>query len=137
MWKTATVAEVRFNDDFEGYSLGEDLDFSLRARQKGKLIMAPAARLRHLQPVGGRPDGFQLGYVSIFNHYQIHRRGLPDRSWRDVVAFAYAWSMDTVMLLRHLAFPSRARSTLDQLRGRLHAAHDLLRGVRANPPEAG
>jgi GT2 family glycosyltransferase len=127
MWKTATVAELGFNDAFEGYSLGEDVDFSLRARQKGKLIMAPRARLQHLQPVGGRPDGFQLGYFTIFNRYQVHRRGLPDRKWSDVLAFAYAWSMDSLILVRHLAFPQRARPMFDHLRGRLRAATDLLR----------
>jgi GT2 family glycosyltransferase len=126
MWKTATVAELGFNDAFEGYSLGEDVDFSLRARRRGKLVMAPAARLLHLQPKEGRLDGFKLGYLTIYNRYEVHRRGLANRSWRDVVAFAYAWSMDTLMLLRHLAFPQRARSTLKQLRGRLHAARDLL-----------
>jgi len=127
MWKTAIVAELRFNDDFVGYSMGEDVDFSLRARRRGKLIMAPAARLRHLQPAGGRPDGFRLGYFSIYNRYQIHRRGLTDRSWRDVAAFAYAWSLDTILMLRHLMFPGRTLSTLSELRGRLRAAGALLR----------
>ena len=126
MWKTAIVAELGFNGAFEGYSLGEDVDFSLRARRKGKLVMAPAARLLHLQPEGGRLDGFKFGYDSIFNRYQIHRRGLSDRSWTDVVAFAYAWSVDSLMLVRHLVLPRRALATFRELRGRLQAARDLL-----------
>ena len=134
MWKTATVAELGFNDAFEGYSLGEDVDFSLRARQKGKLIMAPRARLQHLQPVGGRPDGFQLGYFTIYNRYQVHRRGLPDRGWRDVAAFAYGWSLDSLLLLRHLAFPRRARPIFNQLRGRLRAVTDLVRAKLRKVP---
>ncbi|HYT33223.1 MAG TPA: glycosyltransferase [Thermoanaerobaculia bacterium] len=127
MWKTSTVADLGFNNAFQGYSLGEDIDFSLRARRRGKLIMAPAARLLHLQPTGGRLDGFELGYFTIYNRYEVHRRGLSNRNWPDVVAFAYAWSVDTLMLFRHLAFPQRARSTFGQLRGRLHAARDLVR----------
>jgi GT2 family glycosyltransferase len=126
MWRTETVAELGFNDAFEGYSLGEDVDFSLRARRKGKLVMAPAARLRHLQPPAGRLDAYRLGYFTIYNRYQVHRRGLSERGWADVAAFVYAWSLDTVILLRHLAFPDRARSTFDHLRGRIRAVRDLL-----------
>ncbi|MEP6802073.1 MAG: glycosyltransferase [Acidobacteriota bacterium] len=127
MWKTATVVDLGFNDAFEGYSLGEDVDFSLRARQKGKLIMTPAARLLHLQPKGGRPDGFKLGYFTIYNRYQIHRRGLNDRTRRDVAAFIYAWTLDSLIVSRRLVYPKRAGSILEHLRGRLRAALDLLK----------
>jgi GT2 family glycosyltransferase len=131
MWKTEAVAELRFNDAFQGYSLCEDVDFSLRARQKGKLIMAPAARLTHFHPPQGRLDDFRMGYFTIYNRFEAHRRGLSNRTWRDVAAFAYAWSLDSLILLRHLASPTRARPVFQNLRGRLLAAGDLLRGLPA------
>jgi len=126
MWRTETAARLRFNDAFEGYSLGEDVDFSLRARRHGKLVMAPAARLMHLQPPAGRLDDYRLGYFTIYNRYQVHRRGIHGRKWTDVAAFVYGWSLDSLIMLRHLASPARARSTFAHLRGRMRAVRDLL-----------
>jgi hypothetical protein len=66
--------------------------------------------------------------MAIYNRYQIHRRGLSDRSWRDVVWFVYAWTLDTLMLCRNLLFPKRWAPTFRHLAGRLVAVADLSRG---------
>ena len=126
MWRTAVAREIQFAEDFEGYAQGEDLEFSLRAREKGKLLLAPAARLDHLHATAGRPDDFRLGYSAISNRFRIHRRCLPGRGARDVLWFLYAWTLDTLLLARHLASRRRARPTLRQVAGRLRAAADLL-----------
>ena len=84
MWRTETVAELRFHEPFEGYAQGEDLDFSLRARRKGRLVLAPTARLQHLCDPAGRPNDFRLGYSGIYNRYEIHREvcpTAPGRTW--------------------------------------------------------
>ena len=128
MWRTDVIRDLGFNEAFAGYGQGEDLEFSLRAGKKGRLVLAPAARLRHLHEDGGRPDNFRLGYMAIHNRYLIHRDGLADRTWRDVAWFVYAWGIDTVMLLRHIIVPSRCVPTLRQLGGRLKAVLDLVRG---------
>jgi GT2 family glycosyltransferase len=128
MWKTAPARDLGFHEGFAGYAQGEDLDFSLRARRRGTLVMAGRARLQHLHETSGRPDHFRLGYMAIYNRYQIHRRGLSDRSWRDVVWFVYAWTLDTLMLCRNLLFPKRWAPTFRHLAGRLVAVADLSRG---------
>jgi GT2 family glycosyltransferase len=128
MWKTAPARDLGFHEGFAGYAQGEDLDFSLRARRRGTLVMAGGARLQHLHETSGRPDHFRLGYMAIYNRYQIHRRGLFDRSWRDVVWFVYAWTLDTLMLCRNLLFPKRWAPTFRHLAGRLVAVADLSRG---------
>lgn len=128
MWRTDVLRDLGFNEAFAGYGQGEDLEFSLRARKKGRLVLATGARLRHLHEGGGRPDNFKLGYMAIHNRYVIHRQGIDNRSWRDVVLFAYAWGIDTVMMLRHIVFPSRCIAVLHQLGGRLKAVVDLMRG---------
>jgi GT2 family glycosyltransferase len=128
MWRTDVIRDLGFNEAFAGYGQGEDLEFSLRARKKGRLVLAPAARLRHLHEDGGRPDNFRLGYMAIHNRYLIHRDGLENRSWRDVTWFVYAWGIDTLMMLRHIVIPSRSVSVVQQLGGRLKAVLDLVRG---------
>jgi GT2 family glycosyltransferase len=128
MWRTGPAKDVRFHDGFAGYGQGEDLDFSLRMRRHGRLVLVPSARLSHLHEPQGRPDDFRLGYMAIRNRYEIHRRGLSERTVRDVAWFAYAWSVDTLMLARHFLHPARWRSTARHIGGRLHAAADLARG---------
>lgn len=124
MWRAAVARDLSFREAFSGYGQGEDLEFCLRARASGKLLLIPTARLRHLHEPAGRPDGFRLGYAAIYNRYRIHRdvfgRG------RDALWFAYAWSLDTLLLARSLLTPARASATLAQIRGRLSAAADLL-----------
>jgi GT2 family glycosyltransferase len=126
MWKTETIHEVGFCEAFAGYAQGEDLDFSVRAGRKGKLVLAGAARLRHLHAASGRPNHFRQGYMALYNEYQIHRRVLEDRNLRDVAWFAYAHALDTLFLARHLLVPRRWGPTLRQLGGRLSAAYSLL-----------
>lgn len=127
MWRTAVAREIRFCEDLTGYALGEDLDFSLRARSRGRLVVTGAAQVLHLLEPSGRPGWFQWGYMAIKNKYLIHRRALPDRTWRDVAWFIYAWVFDTLLLMRHLFAAGRRRAVLLQIAGRLKAAYDLLR----------
>jgi GT2 family glycosyltransferase len=128
MWRTETLREVGFFDAFEGYAQGEDLDFSLQAKKKGKLFTAGKARVLHLFDEGGRPDHFRMGYMAIHNRYNIHRRGLESRSWRDVGLFVYAWTFDTILLTRRFFLPGHFTSTAMQIAGRLRATFDLVRG---------
>jgi GT2 family glycosyltransferase len=128
MWKTAAIREVGFHEDFEGYALGEDLEFSLRIRQKGKLVVVGSAHVLHLQVPQGRPSPYDFGYMAIYNKYQIHRRALPDRRWYDILWFGYTWTVDTFLLLRHL-FSTQTRGTnMQRLAGRMKAGYDILRG---------
>lgn len=126
MWRTALARELGFHSELEGYAQGEDLEFSLRALRRGKLVMAGAAQVLHLHEPAGRPDHYRLGYMAIHNRYHIHRRGLPDRDWRDVAWFAYAWTLDTLLLARLFAVPGRASATAREMVGRAKAAYDLL-----------
>jgi GT2 family glycosyltransferase len=128
MWKTDAARAARFHDGFAGYAQGEDLDFSLRLRKQGRLLMACAADLRHLPDPAGRPDPARQGYMEIYNRYHIHRRGLADRTARDVLRFIYAWTVDTVLLFRHILPGHRPLPTLRQIGGRVRAARDLVRG---------
>jgi GT2 family glycosyltransferase len=128
MWGTAVLRTVGFGEMFEGYAQGEDLDVSLRAGKHGRIVIAGSATFLHLFDEGGRPDHGKLGYMAIYNRYHIQRRGLGGRTWRDAAWFAYAWGLDTLMLLRNVPVPSRTRGTLLQLGGRFRATLDILRG---------
>jgi GT2 family glycosyltransferase len=127
MWKTQLVRELGFHDGFAGYGQAEDLEFSLRAARRGRLVMTTGARYRDERAIGGRPDPYRRSYMAMQNRYWIHRT-LPDRGARDVAWFVYTWSLDTVMLARHLVFPGRWGMMFREIAGRAAAVVDLLRG---------
>jgi GT2 family glycosyltransferase/SAM-dependent methyltransferase len=126
MWRTEIVREIRFDESLAGYAQAEDLDFSLRAKPYGRLVMLSTPLMRHVHAQAGRPDAFQLGYMELRNRYRIHHRALPNRTWRDVAWFCYAWSVDTLLLARHLAVPGRMGRTVRQILGRMAAARSLV-----------
>jgi GT2 family glycosyltransferase len=126
MWKTRVVRETGFYEGFVGYAHGEDLEFSLRARQ-GRLLVSGTARVEHLYEHSGRPDPYDYGYMAIYNKYEIHRRALPDRTWLDIAWFIYAWTLDTLFQIRHLFMPGRKVSVLYHIAGRLRATIDITR----------
>jgi GT2 family glycosyltransferase len=127
-WKTDEARTAGFDEHCGGYGQGEDLEFSLRLGKRGKLLMTSEALVNHLEEPTGRPAQFALGYMAIYNRYRIHRRALADRNWRDVAWFAYAWSLDTVMLSRGLFQPRSSAPTLAHLAGRAKAACDIVTG---------
>jgi len=126
MWKTEVVRKLRFNESFRGYSAGEDLEFSLRAAALGRLMFAGRAHLLHLHEGSGRPDPYRLGYMSIQNAYEIHRRCLKGRTRLDVLRFAYAAAIDIAVWTVGTLRP-RASETRQFLRGRLRFVTDTLR----------
>jgi GT2 family glycosyltransferase len=128
MWRTAAARECGFYETFGGYGLGEDLEFSLRMRQHGALVLAGSARALHLHSAAGRPDPFRRGYMEIRNRYQIHRSAERHLDWRDHAWFAYVWTLDTLVLGCSLLVPTRTRRTFLNVAGRLKAAFDLVRG---------
>jgi GT2 family glycosyltransferase len=128
MWKTDLARELGFYEAFAGYAQAEDLEFSLRAGRRGRLLMACEARVRDDHALAGRPNAFRMGYMAVHNRWIVHRRCLPGRTRRDAAWFAYAWIVDTLLLGRHLVFPSRWGATVRQIAGRLKATLDLAQG---------
>jgi GT2 family glycosyltransferase len=128
MWKTEIARSVGFCESLAGYGWGEDLEFSLRARRRGRLVLAGRARLDHLTEGDGRPDHFRLGYMELRNRWQIHRTCLGERSLRDRCLLAYSAVLDTLILTCGLLNPWSAGGRARRLAGRAVAAYQILRG---------
>lgn len=128
MWRTAPAREVRFNEGFDGYAIGEDLEFSLRMRAKGALAVAGRARVLHLQDEGGRPETCELGYMSLRNWYDIHRRCLPNRTRADGAYFVYAFCLDALIQLLALVKVRNRQTRWRFLRGSLRFLIELFMG---------
>ncbi|WP_442508740.1 glycosyltransferase family 2 protein [Novipirellula sp. SH528] len=128
MWKTKHARELGFCESFDSYAQSEDLDFSLRMRDKGALVLAGPAHLQHLPDPSGRPNHFKLGYMAIHNRYHIFKRTYPDRGWADNTQFIYTWTMDSVLHARGLVIPSQSAATLKHLAGRMKALFHAITG---------
>jgi hypothetical protein len=128
LWNASQARSARFCEEFSNYSQSEDLEFSLRMREKGQLAVTTHARLRHLEATGGRETHFPLGYMAIRNRYYIHQRQFGKRRYGYIAWFGYAWLLDTAMLMRNFVRPRRIPGTVQHLVGRFVATCELLSG---------
>lgn len=88
IWNFQSIKDLRFEEDFFGQSLGEDVIFSYLASRRGILLTNPNVLITHYESNVGRP-----GYVEFYrmwtrNRYrliQVMELGLRGR-------VSYAWS---------------------------------------------
>jgi len=113
MWRTSLVSELGFNERFVRYANGEDLEFSLRAKKLGKLLLAGSARLCHLHDSSGRLDQRELSRTTAVNNLAIFEGQLPNRTCFDYSYFFYGYFIN--MLLEQLGF-LRARQPMQAFR---------------------
>lgn len=81
-WRRQVFDTERFSEYFQGYSQGEDLEMSLRAARRWKLVCAGDAHILHLHAPGGRPLHFSRGRMDVVNRYFIWKRHTPDAELR-------------------------------------------------------
>jgi glycosyltransferase involved in cell wall biosynthesis len=70
-WKSTIFDELRFEDKFEGQSLGEDVLFSSKAKTKGKLKVDTSVIMDHLESEIERPNLQNFYVMWISNRYEI------------------------------------------------------------------
>jgi GT2 family glycosyltransferase len=126
MLKTTAACQVGFDEALAGYGQGEDLDFSLRLRERGRIAIAGAARCQHFHEPSGRPDAFRLGQMEIWNRYRIWRRVHRQPRLTDRIAFTYAWTFDTILLMRDAVRPKYAANGIRRIAGRVRGASRVL-----------
>lgn len=131
MWRTEVARAVGFDAGFTGYGNGEDLDFSLRARAHGRLVVAGAARVLHLHAEGGRPDPERSAYDGARNLLRIHGTCGPVRRPGALAWFIYAYACDTALRLLTIARPGPLRARWQFVRGRMRFLWELARRGRA------
>jgi len=70
----------KFSTYFEGYGLYEDADYSIRAQQFGKNVVATKAQLFHYHDASGRPNKYQYGKMVVRNGWYVWRVKYPNPS---------------------------------------------------------
>lgn len=71
VWDFAKVKTLRFEDDFMGASLNEDVIFSLRASKYGDLLVDPNVHLWHSESDIGREKGAKFWQMWVMNRKRL------------------------------------------------------------------
>ncbi len=71
VWRTALIRDLRFELDFLGYSLAEDVVFSQRARERGRLVVDSQTVLHHDEADEGRPSDARHWALWIINRLRV------------------------------------------------------------------
>ena len=78
-WVTEKIGDTRFESDFFGQSLSEDVIFSVRMSKKGRIVTDPSIVLSHNESEIARPskaEFWQMWMVNRFRLIQVANFGL-------------------------------------------------------------
>ena len=108
-YKLEAIKGMRFDTEYEqitGHAYCEDLDFSYRVSQKGKLIITPYARAMHNESPVARPDEYKQGIAQVVNRARLVKKmwGNSPYHWT-----CFGWAIFGQMML-NLAATTRGRS---------------------------
>lgn len=125
-WRGDIVREEKFNSYFEGYSMGEDLEFSLRMKKRGNLVILRNAKISHFHILSGRPDSYTLGYTTIKNMHYIHKSYFNTNRFYYGSLFLFYWIVDTLIFTRNLLNPKHIKPTLQNIAGRVKGLFSVI-----------
>jgi hypothetical protein len=125
--RVAAAEDLRFDEALPLYGWLEDIDFTYRLGQRGRLTRSQRYAGVHMGVKGGRTSGRKLGYSQISNPaYLLAKKSVPPR---------LAWRLMRQNLLSNVVRSLRPEPHIDRrgrLMGNLAAIADVLRG-RADP----
>jgi GT2 family glycosyltransferase len=70
-WLTKEIGDTRFESDFLGQSLSEDVIFSVRMSEKGRLVTVPSIVLSHDESEIARPTKAEFWKMWMVNRYRL------------------------------------------------------------------
>ena len=71
MWRLSLFRTTRFSELMPGGALFEDVEFSVRARRHGRLVVDTGARIEHALAAEGRPDTRTHHRRWVRNRYEV------------------------------------------------------------------
>lgn len=121
--RSAFVGDLRFDERLPLYGWQEDIDFTNRMGQFGRIVASNMAYGVHLGTKSGRVSGLRLGYSQLVNPIYLMRKGTVPRGFA------------VNLIMRNLAanlvksvWPEPYIDRRGRLRGNLLAAMHLARG---------
>jgi GT2 family glycosyltransferase len=110
--------KITFSHYFEGYGLYEDADFSIRAVQFGKNVIATKAQLSHYHDQAGRPNKFQYGKMVTRNGWYVWRVKYPQPSLKARVKWNAISLLLTIIRFSNIFTTNKRREAFTESVGR-------------------
>jgi GT2 family glycosyltransferase len=117
---------LEFDERLPLYGWLEDVDFSRRLAQAGRIVKSNRLRGVHLGAKGGRTSGFRLGYSQVANPVYLARKGTLDRNraikqvTRNLLANLLKSGWPEPWVDHRGRLVGNIQAGIDALRGRLH-----------------
>ena len=86
-FRMSAIRGLTFDERRTGYALGEDVDFGLKASERGPLLHTPAARLVHHVSPANRADFPNMARASVHNRWAL-ATDFPHRVSRGLVVYS-------------------------------------------------
>jgi len=86
--------KIAFSEQFKGYGLYEDFDFSVRASRIGNLYVNTSAKVWHFHDSGGRPNMYRYGRMVVRNGWYVWRLKHPNPGINNILK----WHAITLLL---------------------------------------
>jgi GT2 family glycosyltransferase len=123
VYRAEALRKILFAEELPGYAQYEDVDYSIRMRRFGRLMVDPEARVVHAHSPGGRLSTRDLARVTLRNRHWLvrtHRDAGLRLPW-------FWWSTFGLLLLASAsAGLRRQRDARDLLMGVLAGIRDVL-----------
>lgn len=123
-YRVDRIQGLRFDERRVGNSLGEDVDFSARARTRGPLIWVPGAEVAHLQSTVNRDTAARVTRRNVAHRWQLaaDEIGGVKKGW---VVYA---TIGVIIINLSRALLRRSRSRLLRAQAAALGLLDLMRG---------
>jgi len=112
-WDFQKIKNLKFEEDFMGYSLGEDVIFSVKARKMGKLFVNCNIALHHKELPQADPNVIKFYYMWVYYRFRLSRY----IEKKIVFYFAFHLSVLAKIMYSIMEIPIRPIKNLKQITG--------------------
>ncbi len=108
--------EFKFDENFIGYSILDDVDFSFRVSRKYKIVIAPKARLMHIKSDVGRIDYKKYAEAIIYQTHYFFKKNL-DKNIYNYICFIWFNIGSVVRAMLSLIFKQNPKGIVGTCKG--------------------
>ena len=124
-WDFQKIKKLKFEEDFIGYSLGEDVIFSVKARKLGKLFVNSDIFLNHLELPQTDLDIIKYNFMWVYYRFRLSQC----ISNRFVFYLAFYWSILSKVFFSLIIMPSRPIKSTKQIIGLTSGLFNIFRDI--------
>jgi GT2 family glycosyltransferase len=123
VYRADIARSIRFSEELRGYAVASDVDFSLRARRRGALVVDPEARVQHFHSRVGRRSEGALVRKTLFSRRWL----VAEHAELGLRSPCFWWSVLGMVLIGSCSALMPARpAARESLAGTLAGLWDLL-----------